>query len=435
MSAVITGVNRNSPAFRAGLRAGQTLLKVNGVIIRDVLDYKFYAYDARLKVEIREPDGAVRTVLIKKTDGEDPGVSFDNYLMDKARACSNKCIFCFIDQLPRGMRDTLYFKDDDARLSFLMGNYVSLTNLSAEDIDRIIRQRISPINISVHTTDPQLRAMMLGNPRGAEGISVIHRFAQEGICMKCQIVVCPGVNDGQQLKKSLEDLCALYPAVSSISVVPVGLTRFRQGLYPLRPVDMSSAREILAITDSVGGACLEKTSSRIAFCADELYLKAGAELPDMEYYEDFPQFENGVGMLTALKDEFFAQLPEMREPEEALPQSIATGLAACPTIKGLVDAAASKCNNMDCKVYGIVNGFLGESVDVAGLVCGADLIGQLRDKPLGRRLLIPATMLRHGGDVFLDDVTPEQVSEQLGVPVIAVPVDGGQLLDALFGVI
>ena len=431
MGATIRTIEQGSPLW-GKVHPGEKLVAINGQQITDVLDYKYYAYDGKLELEVETPEGRRRHVRVRKAEGADLGLEFDTYLMDRARACANRCVFCFVDQLPKGMRKTLYFKDDDARLSFLTGNYITLTNLSQREIQRICDLKISPIRISVHATEPALRAKLLGNPRGAEGMAVIRRFAAAGIVMECQIVCCPGLNDGAALQRSMEELAELYPQVESVSIVPVGLTRHRAGLFPLTPFDRETAGAVIDQVEAFAGRCLEERGSRVFFCADELYLKAGRALPPDEAYEEYPQLENGVGLLRLLETEFLAAL-RLTEPEEGVkdPFSIATGTAAAPFLEKLLLTAQKKCDKIHGTVYPIVNDFFGHTVDVAGLVTGGDLIAQLRGRELGNRLLIPQTMLRHGEGVFLDDVTLEEVRRELGVPVQPVPQDGGALLDAM----
>ena len=432
MASKIISVDEGSPAARAGLEAGETLLQIDGLAIRDVLDYKFYSYDARLTLQVLGQDGeTVREVRVRKREGEPLGLNFEHYLMDKMKQCSNKCVFCFIDQLPKGMRETLYVKDDDARMSFLMGNYISMTNLSEADVDRILRMHISPVNISVQTTNPELRVKMLQNRRAGEALKIMDRFAEGGITMNCQLVVCKGLNDGDELRRSLHDLKKLYPAVNTISVVPFGMTDHREGLYPLEPTDKAAAAAILDIVEPFAQACLEELGTRLAWCGDELYLKAGRPLPDTAYYEDFTQFENGIGMLPLFMEEFRLALPGY-EGRSARPFTIATGAAAAPSMALLLDEAAVKCDNLNGKVVEIRNDFFGHRVSVAGLITGQDLIAQLKGRDLGGRVLISANMLRDGGDVFLDDYTPQQVSDALGVPVVPVEIDGADLLAKIF---
>ena len=429
----IASVDPHSPARKAGVRPGETLTHINGHPIVDVLDYKFYAYDPRLELTLTEENGGSRTLRIKKEEGEDLGLNFETYLMDRARSCANKCIFCFVDQMPPGMRDTLYFKDDDARLSFLMGNYMTLTNLSQREIQRIIDLRISPINISVHATDPELRTAMLKNPRAGECLSIMERFAKAGIEMNCQVVACPGVNDGPALTRTMEDLGRLHPAVTSVAVVPVGVTKFREGLCRIEPYTKEQAAALIDQVETFARAFLQEHGTSLVWCSDEFYLMAGRKLPEKAYYEDLDQLENGVGMLRLLLHQAAMGLEE-EEPEQIEPFSIATGLSAAPFVQEIVDNARKQCGNIKGTVYPIVNRFFGETITVSGLVTGTDLIEQLRGKDLGGRLLIPDNMLRAGEQVFLDDVTVEQVEQALGVTVVPVPADSGfDLADAILG--
>lgn len=429
----IRSVDPGSPARRAGIRPGETLTHVNGHPVADVLDYKYYTYDPRLELTLRAADGRCRTVRVRKAEGEDLGLNFETYLMDKARSCANSCIFCFVDQMPPGMRDTLYFKDDDARLSFLMGNYITLTNLSPRELQRIVDLRISPINVSVHTTNPELRARMLKNRRAGECIEHMRRFAQAGISINCQVVACPGINDGPELDRTLRELAQLYPGVRSISVVPLGLTKYRQGLCPLEPYTPEGAAATLRQVEEFGAACVEKLGTRLAWCSDEFYLKAGVPLPDEDFYEDFGQLENGVGMLRLLRLEFHGALSGVETDETPPPFAVATGASAAPHIAALLEEAKARCPGVKGVVYPIANRFFGENINVAGLVTGGDLIEQLRGRDLGERLLIPANMLRHQENVFLDDVSVEQAERALGVSITTVEQDGGALVDAIFG--
>ena len=431
---VIRSVDRGSPAQRAGVRPGETLTHVDGRPIVDVLDYKFYTYDPRLVLTLAGPDGKSRTVKVRKGEGEDLGLNFETYLMDRARSCANRCIFCFVDQMPPGMRETLYFKDDDARLSFLMGNYITLTNLSRREIQRIAALHISPLNISVHATDPAVRARLLNHPRAGECLSIMERFAGAGITMNCQVVACPGINDGAVLARTMEDLAALWPAVSSVAVVPVGVTKFRAGLTPIAPYTSEGAAAVLDQVEAFGQASLAERGTRLVWCSDEFYLLAGRPLPDKPYYEEMAQLENGVGMLRLLTSQAAMALEDAEGTETPTPFSIATGVSAAPFLEEIVDMARKKCGNIRGTVYPVVNRFFGETITVSGLVTGRDLIEQLRGRELGERLLIPANMLRAGERVFLDDVTVEQVEEALGVPVTAVDAESGfDLADAILG--
>ncbi len=431
----IQTVTPGSPAHRAGVRPGETLAAINGHPIIDVLDYKFYSYDPDLVLTLREGD-AERKVFLDKDVGQDLGLEFETYLMDRARSCANNCVFCFVDQMPQGMRETLYFKDDDARLSFLMGNYITLTNLSKREIQRICDLHISPINISVHATDPEVRRELLGNQRrGGECLEIMQKFAQAGITMNAQIVACPGLNDGPILQKSMEELAALYPQVRSVSIVPVGLTKYREGLYPLRTYRQDEAQAVIAQAEAFGDQCVEKLGSRMIWCSDEFYLQAGLDLPEDEFYEEYQQLENGVGMLRLLAVEMHGATLGAPENIPVEPFSIATGVAAAPFLREIIDRAAAKCHTkLTYQMYPIVNHFFGEKITVAGLLTGQDLLAQLKGRDLGTRVLLPQNTLRHGELVFLDDMTLTELSEGLGVPVIPVNQDGFDLFEAIFGV-
>jgi len=429
----VTSVDRDSPV-RRHVRAGDVLVAINGHEIEDVLDYRYWSYEERLTLTIRRPDGSEHTVKVRKDAGEDLGLDFDEYLMDKPWGCSNRCLFCFVDQLPRGMRRTLYFKDDDARLSFLTGSYITLTNLSEREFERICALRISPINVSVHATDPEMRAKLMGNPKAADILTPLKRLADAGITMNCQIVACPGLNDGGVLQRSMEDLAALYPQVKSVSVVPVGLTRYRKGLYPLRPYTVDEAREVVGQVEAYGARCLGEKGSRIFWCSDEFYLQGELPLPEDAFYEAYTQLENGVGMLRLLEVELNGAALGAPQNIPVAPFSIATGVAAAPFLREIIDRAAAKCHTkLNYQIYPIVNHFFGETITVAGLLTGQDLLAQLRGKDLGTRVLLPQNTLRHGETVFLDDMTLEELSQGLGVPVVPVNQDGFDLFEAVFG--
>ena len=430
MGNTITSIDRRSPAERAGIRVGEKLISIGGHVVEDVLDYRFFGYDRDPELVLEAPDGARRRLRVRKPEAQDLGLNFETYLMDEPRPCSNHCLFCFVDQMAPGCRETLYFKDDDARLSFLMGNYITLTNLSPREAQRIIDLRISPINVSVHATDPKLRAALLGNKAGAESLEYMKAFGRAGIVMNGQIVLCPGWNDGDQLQRTMEDMAAW--GVASCSIVPVGLTRYREGLSKLKPVDRETAGTVIDQVNAFGEACLERYGSRKFFCSDELYIRAGRELPEEEYYEDYVQIENGVGMLRSLISEFEAGLRLEDGPVESAPYTIATGVSARPYLQALADKAREK-TGVTGRVIAVVNDFFGHTIDVAGLITGRDLIAQLKGRDLGARLLIPVNMLRHGGDVFLDDLHVSGIEEALGVPVTVVEQDGFDLLDAMLG--
>ena len=432
MSTVIASVDHRSSAEKSGVRPGEKLIAINGHPVVDVLDYRFFGYDRNPELELEEPGGERRVVRVRKPEGEDLGLNFDTYLMDKARSCANNCIFCFVDQMPPGMRKSLYFKDDDARLSFLMGNYITLTNLSQRELQRIIDLRISPINVSVHTTDPELRARMLCHKKAGDSIAVMRRFAQAGITMNCQIVACPGINDGPALERTLGDLAEMVPAVSSVAIVPVGLTKYREGLYHLEPYTAEQAGAVIDLVEAFGRRQMEKSGSTFAWCSDEFYLLAGRDLPEKGYYEDMNQLENGVGMLRLLTSQ--AELALEDVPGDLAPRSctIATGVAAAPFVREILEKAMVACPALRGEVRPIRNDFFGETITVSGLVTGRDLIAQLKETSLGQRLLIPSNMLRSGERVFLDDVTVDQVEKELGIPVQIVEAeDGFALVDIL----
>ncbi|MBR5343152.1 MAG: DUF512 domain-containing protein [Oscillospiraceae bacterium] len=431
MKNVIKSIDHTSP-LRHRAEPGDELLSINGKRIIDVLDYKFYAYDRELLVRLRRPDGTEYELQLHKGEGGDLGLDFESYLMDSPRSCANACVFCFIDQLPPGMRPTMYFKDDDARLSFLLGNYITLTNLSKREIERIIALHISPINVSVHTTNPELRCRMLRNKRAGETIEVMRRFAENGVVMNCQIVCCPGWNDGDELLRTMRELEEMYPGVHSVSIVPVGLTKYREGLEKLTPFIPEHAAETLDMVTAFGDECLKKHGTRIFFCGDEMYLLAGRELPPDEFYEEHTQLENGVGMLRLLETEFKSALRLSDEPD-CVPFSIATGVSAAPYFQRLLDLAKEKYPGLDGRVYAIVNDFFGHSINVAGLITGQDLIAQLKGKELGCRLLISQNMLRRQEMDFLDDVTLAEASKALGLPIYPVEQDGFALWDAMAG--
>lgn len=430
----ITNIDNGSPA-RGRVHVGDELLAINGHTVEDVLDYRYWSYEPELTLSLRSGrTGHEYTVEVRKDEGDDLGLDFEEYLMDKPWGCSNHCLFCFIDQLPKGLRRTLYFKDDDARLSFLTGSYITLTNLSEREMERICALKISPINVSVHATDPEMRAKLMGNPKAADIMGPLRRLTAAGITVDCQIVCCPGYNDREQLSRSMRELAELYPGVNSVSIVPVGLTMHRERLAKLTPFDKESASETIDRVEAFAEKCLAGRGSRIFWCSDELYLKAGREVPPDEYYEEYSQLENGVGLMRLLETEFMAAL-EFTEPDEGTGSefTIATGVAAAPLLDKLLQTGHKKCAKIIGRVVPIVNDFFGHTIDVAGLVTGGDLIRQLKGRELGERVLIPHTMLRHGEGVFLDDVTLGQASAELGVPVTPIGGSGDELLAAMLG--
>ncbi|MBD5138630.1 MAG: DUF512 domain-containing protein [Ruminococcus sp.] len=432
MAVEIRSVVKGSPVSGLDVRAGDILISVNGHDISDVLDYMYYSAEIEVELLI-ERGGSCHTVSVTKSEYDDLGLEFDTFLMDKKQSCCNKCIFCFIDQMPPNMRETLYFKDDDARLSFLQGNYVTLTNLGQKDIDRIIQMKLS-INISVHTTNPELRCKMMNNRFAGEKLDYLRQFSEAGISMNCQIVLCPDINDGSELERTLTDLGNLMPNIQSVAVVPVGLTKFREGLYPLKLFDKEGAVKTLDLIEKFQREFLEKYDTRLVFPADEFYITAERPLPPGEAYEDYSQYENGVGMLRSLMDEF-ERACDMAEEDDIKPcrTSIATGELSYKYICGLVENAAKKWHTIDCRVYKIRNDFFGETITVTGLITGQDLIAQLKGKPLGDTLLLSANMIRRDDMVFLDDITVADVERELGVSVRIVENDGFELFDAISG--
>ena len=432
----ITDVLLGSRSHKAGIQSGDILVSINGNEIRDVLDYRFYLTEKSVALALLR-DGKEYSVTMKKGEYDDIGLDFETPLMDKKHSCTNKCIFCFIDQNPEGLRESLYFKDDDSRLSFIHGNYVTLTNMTQTDVDRIIKMRMSPINISVHTTNPELRVKMMKNKHSGEVLKYLNDFASAGLSMCGQIVLCRGVNDGEELRRSLTDLAALYPSMSSVAIVPAGLTKFRDKLYPLTDFTPDEAGEIIDMINSFGDAHKEKHGTRLFYAADEFYLKSGREIPDADYYEEYPQIENGVGMLRSCMDEFKMALSDAEEflenKDKNRSVSIVTGVAAYPMIKEQVAKLCRICPNLNVNIYKIINHFFGESITVSGLLTGKDMSEQLAGVPLGEELLIPENSLRHGEEVFLCGMTVSELSEKLNVPVRTTGGDGYELCEAILG--
>ena len=430
MSVLVSGVIKKSIADKKGIRSGDVLVSVNSHEINDVLDYQFYIREEKLTLALIS-NGKAKKVKLRKGEYDDIGLEFESFLMDKQHRCTNRCIFCFVDQMPPGMRETLYFKDDDSRMSFLFGSYVTLTNLTEHDVSRLIEMHISPVNVSVHTMNPALRVKMMKNKHAGECLSILTRLAKAGIKLNTQLVLCPGINDAAELEFSLNELEKLYPAIQSIAAVPVGLTKYRENLPLLRPYTSEEARETVKIVDSFGERCLEKYGTRLAFCADEFYIKAGMKMPPEEYYEDYPQLENGVGLWKNLESEFFSALESSSFEEEGERNvSLVTGSAAFPLLESLCTAVREKYPNVKAEVFEIKNDFFGHGVTVAGLVTGKDLISQLKNRPHSETLIIPSVMLRSEGDVFLDDVSLEDVEKALSVSVRVTDSNSGfELLD------
>lgn len=432
----VYGIVSGSPAEKAGIRVGDILHTVNGKEISDVLDYRFYLTEKKAVLSLTR-DGVPYEVKIHKEMYADIGLEFKTYLMDEKHSCRNRCIFCFIDQLPKGMRETLYFKDDDSRLSFLMGNYITLTNLKDADIDRIIKMRISPINVSVHTMNPSLRVEMMKNKNAGDVLRYLKRLSDAGITLNCQIVLCRGINDGDELLYSMRELSALYPQVESVSVVPAGMTKFRDGLYPLSPYTPKECGEIIDAVTSFGDECIKKYGSRIFFPGDEFYVKSGRRIPEEGFYEDFSQIENGVGMIASMKAEFDYEIQQNTDLEVA-PKTVsfATGYAAYEFIKELAEKAEEAVRGLKINVFKIKNNFFGESITVSGLLTGKDLSEQLKpyaeSGSLGQTLYLSRNMLRAEGDLFLDGMTPDELSGKLGgVKIEFLQNDGAEFFSVL----
>lgn len=429
MSVKISSVEKHSPADRCGIKSGDVLLSINGNEIEDVLDFRFYMTEKKLNIVLDRGGEQIETVLKKRDEYDETGMEFDTYLMDKQHSCKNKCIFCFIDQLPKGLRPSLYFKDDDSRLSFLFGNYITLTNLTEHEIERVIKMHISPVNISVHTTNPVLRCRMMKNRFAGEALSALYRFAQAGIKLNTQLVLCPGFNDGKELEKTLEDLGALYPSVQSICAVPVGLTKYREGLEPLEPFNKETAAAVVDTMERFGDEFLKKHGTRLCFPSDEFYLTAGREIHDSSFYEDFLQIENGVGMWASLRDDYLAALEDAEPDGKKRSFSVATAALAAPLMEFLMKKTAEKFPGLDYKIYTIRNDFFGERITVAGLLTGRDIINQLKGQDLKGRLLLPPGVLRSEGDLFLDDTHIDDLQKAVGVPAGCVTGDGYELCD------
>lgn len=430
MAVKIFDVTTGSHADKAGIKKGETLLSINSNEIVDVLDYRFYQVNRKLTLEVADEDENVRTIEMTKGEYEEIGLEFETYLMDKQHSCRNKCIFCFIDQLPKGMRESLYFKDDDSRLSFLFGNYITLTNITEHEIDRIIKMHISPINVSVHTTNPELRCKMMNNRFAGDTLKYLKRFADAGITLNCQIVSCPGINDGDELVRTLTDLENL--GVNMTAIVPVGLTRYRENLYPLVPYNKETAGQTIDIIEKMGDECVKKHGRRIFFPGDEFYLLAEREIPSPEFYEDFSALEDGIGMIAYLTDDVGWKLEELDADESLCHKvTIACGEGVFPYMKRIMSMINEKFPNITINTRTIKNNFFGGGVNVSGLVTGGDLIDQLRGDDLGDRLIITSSMLRFENDLFLDDVSTDDVERELGVTLVPVNNNGNDLVEAV----
>ncbi|MCM1088932.1 MAG: DUF512 domain-containing protein [Muribaculaceae bacterium] len=432
---IIKTVRRLSIAEELGIEPGDTLLQINGNGIEDIFDYQYLIQDEYIEVLIQKQNGEEWLLEIDKEYSEDLGLEFENGLMDEYRSCHNKCIFCFIDQMPKGMRDTLYFKDDDSRLSFLQGNYVTLTNMSDKDIERVIRYHLSPINISFQTTNPALRCKMLNNRFAGEALKRVERLYEAGVAMNGQIVLCKGINDGKELERSISDLTAYLPHLESVSVVPVGLSKYREGLFPLEPFGKEDAVRVLECIHRWQEKIYKEYGVHFVHASDEWYILAEEELPEEERYDGYLQLENGVGMLRLQMEEFkeamsaFLQEDKIQVPEEEL--SLVTGRLAYPYIQRMADTMMQRFPALTIHVYAITNDFFGEQITVSGLLTGQDIIGQLQGKPLGKRILLPQNVLRSGEDYFLDDITLPELEKALQVKADIVKSSGHDFVNTI----
>lgn len=428
---IISKVLPQSIGEEMELTPGDELISINGQVIEDVFDYHYLVDDDYLELLVRKENGEEWELEIEKDYEEDLGIEFENSLMDEYRSCRNNCIFCFIDQMPEGMRETLYFKDDDSRLSFLQGNYVTLTNMSDHDIDRIIQYHLAPINISFQTTNPQLRCKMLNNRFAGDIFPKVQRLYEAGIEMNGQVVLCKGINDGEELERTIKDLTRYLPHLKSVSIVPVGLSKYRDGLYPLEPFNKEDAEKVLDTVHQWQEKLYPEYGLHFIHCSDEWYILAERELPREDQYDGYLQLENGVGMLRLLEEEVKEALIHSGEESVKRQVSIATGRLSAPFIRKNVELVANVYKDLEVEVFPIRNDFFGEMITVSGLITGQDLIAQLKNQKLGERLLIPCNMLRAGENVFLDDITVETVEKELGVPVVVVDEDGASFVRAL----
>ena len=430
---VISKVYKDSIADELGIEVGDLLISINGEPIHDIIEYRFLLSDEYLEVEIQKQNREVYIYEIEKDYDDDLGIEFTNPIIDKAKSCRNKCVFCFIDQLPKGMRETLYFKDDDSRLSFLQGNFVTLTNMSEEDINNIIKYRISPINISVHTTNPELRKTMIKNKFAGNLYSIMERLAEAQIQMNCQIVLCPGYNDKEELERTVSDLTKLYPYVNSAAAVPVGITKHREHLPNLEIFNEKTAGETIDQVDKLQKKYLKELGTRFIFLSDEFYIMANRKLLDYDEYEGFIQFENGVGMISKFEREIKDYLENLSEDHKSKIKkvSIATGHSAYEFMCEMAKCIMEKCPNVQIDVYKIINNFFGDTITVSGLVTATDIIDQLKDKNLGETLYIPRSMLKADEEIFLDHITLENLSDIMGLEVVPCLNEGKDFIDKI----
>lgn len=427
----IIDVRPSSIVDELGIKKGDKLLTINGASVRDILEYKYLTTDEFLELEIQKPNGEVWIYEVEKEYDEDIGIVFDG-MIDKPKSCHNKCIFCFIDQLPKGMRETLYFKDDDTRLSFLQGNFVTLTNLSEREIDRIVKYRISPINVSVHTTEPELRKMMLNNKNAVKIMDYLEKLKEGGIEIKAQIVLCPGINDGEHLDRTVHDLSGFYPELCCVAIVPVGITKYRENLRELRVFDRESASGVIRQVKKLQQACLKELETRFVFLSDEFFIIAGQEMPSYDEYEGFQQLENGVGLITLFNEEIKEALENVKDyGRRKRAASIITGSYAAAYLEKAAASIMNKIEDLSLQVHEIKNDFFGHGVKVSGLITGQDIIRQLKGKAIGGNILMPDSMLKKDERIFLDDVTVEDIERELGVKVTVCREDGSDLVSNL----
>lgn len=429
----ISGIEKGSAAEAAGLLAGDEIISINGNPINDGLDYYFYTTDSVLNIKLSR--GAVRVV---KEEYQPLGAEFETYLINAQKRCRNNCIFCFIDQNPKGMRETIYFKDDDERLSFLHGNYVTMTNLTDSDIARIIKMHISPLNVSVHTMNGDLRCKMMGNRFAGKCLEYLTQLSEHGIAINAQLVLCEGINDGEELEYSMQELYKLK-TLQSVSAVPVGVTAHREGLYPLKPYTKGGALDVVKRIEAFADKCKAKRGVRMFYASDEFYITAGLSIPEEDEYDGYPQLENGVGMLRNHREEFVYALECAAEAFEknafeGRTVSLATGVLAFEHIVELCEMAMQAFTGLSCKVYKVENSFFGKTVTVSGLVTGGDLINTVKGSPLGEALILPCNMLRYERDLFLDGVSVAELESSLGVSVLVAESNGESLLAKLLGV-
>lgn len=428
---IIENVVSGSIAEEIELEIGDEILSINGEIPKDIIDYKYLISDELVNLDIRKKSGEVITFEIEKDYDEDIGIEFTNPLIDEAKCCSNNCIFCFINQLPPNMRKTLYFKDDDSRLSFLQGNFITLTNMSEEEIKRIIQYRISPINVSVHTTNPELRKQMLRNQKAGKVFEILKRFDEANLKINCQIVVVPGINDGEELKRTIRDLYTLKNSINSVAIVPVGITKFRENLPELTPYDKEKSLEIIKEISEIQSRFLEERGTRFVFLADEFYILAGLELPKDEEYEGYPQIENGVGLIRNFEEEFNSAFEKFEISNKRGTVTLVTGTLAGDFLNKIKDKVKKKLPKMEIKVFPVKNDFFGHTITVAGLVTGVDIIKQLKDDD-SENIVIPDSMLRKDTDYFLDDVTISEIEKSLNKKVLVTRVEGEDFINVLY---